>query len=116
MRFAIATRNAAIASDAIVSSPRILFVSRSHGSGSDCSGASAPMTSEMLAFTALGATRRESCAQTSTRTRHGSAVKRPRRSRVAWARGSAPSSSSDSSDSSSGSCERYTRRVMRHET
>ena len=100
MRLHIATRNAAMASDATVSSPRILLISRSHGSVAG-SASSALMASVMLALIALGATRRESCAHTSTRRWLGSAVKRPRASRTPLGCGSSPSDSSSSDASSS---------------
>ena len=77
----MATRNAAIASDATVSSPRNFCSSRSHGIGKSMSGAYARSTSEMFAATAVGATRRDNCAQMRTRSFHGIGRKRPRLSR-----------------------------------
>ena len=74
IRLQSATRKAAIASDATVSSPRNFCSSRSHGIGTSASGAYALITSAMFAATALGATRRPSCAQTRTRSFHGIAV------------------------------------------
>eukprot|EP00966_Prymnesium_polylepis_P176158 4077532-Prymnesium_polylepis.1 len=60
MRRARAMRSAAMHSPAIVSSPRIFCTWRSHGSASFSSGAKTERTSEMLAVTVLGATRRAS--------------------------------------------------------
>ena len=98
-----ATRNAAIASLATVSSPRILPICCSLGIGIFSSGASAPIASDMLAATELGGTRRASCAQTRTRRSCGIGAKRPRASRRLLLPASLPSSSSASDSSTSGS-------------
>eukprot|EP00966_Prymnesium_polylepis_P259915 6004128-Prymnesium_polylepis.2 len=106
MRLACATLKAAMASEATVSSPRIIRIERSHGSGHFSSGASAPIASEMLALTAHGGTRRESCAQMRMRTFCESGLKRPRASRrePSPVDGSAPSPSASPGSSSSAAC------------
>ena len=74
MRLQRATRKAAMASEATVSSARIFWISRSSGTERLASEAYAEMASKRLAPTALGATRRDNCAQMSTRSFCGMAL------------------------------------------